>query len=136
LNLDSIIFLFELPESKWATVKYSTVGSYLMPKYMYSGNYNQKGVAGLLKDGGRARHAEAKRIAEGIGGTLEAYYWAYGSTDFFMIMDVPSEALAIKLSLRVGASGVFSGNLTPLISVEQMEEAITAELPEISLPGE
>ena len=53
-----------------------------------------------------------------------------------MIMDVPSEALAIKLSLRVGASGVFSGNLTPLISVEQMEEAITAELPEMRLSGE
>ena len=57
-----------------------------MPKYMYSGNYTEKGVAGLLKDGGKARHKEAEKSAEAMGGSLEAYYWAYGTMDFLMIV--------------------------------------------------
>ena len=31
-----------------------------MPKYMYSGNYTEKGAAGLLKDGGKARNKNAE----------------------------------------------------------------------------
>ena len=107
-----------------------------MPKYMYSGNYTEKGVAGLLKDGGKARHEEAEKSAEAMGGSLEAYYWAYGTLDFLMIVDIPSEAMAIRFSLHVGASGVFNGKLTPLISVEQMEAATSTNLPEVGLPGE
>tara|TARA_B100000214_G_C23780728_1_gene541234 strand:- start:264 stop:599 length:336 start_codon:yes stop_codon:yes gene_type:complete len=107
-----------------------------MPKYMYSGNYTEKGAAGLLNDGGKARHEEAERSANAMGGSLEAYYWAYGSMDFFMIVDIPSEAMAIKFSLHVGASGVFNGKLTPLISVDEMEAATSTELPSMRLPGE
>ena len=107
-----------------------------MPRYMYSGNYTEKGAAGLLKDGGKARYDEAERIANAMGGTLHGYYWAYGSMDFFMIMDIPSQAMAIKFSLHVGASGVFNGKLTPLISVDEMDEATSTELPSMRLPGE
>ncbi len=103
---------------------------------MYSGNYTEKGAAGLLKDGGNARHEEAERSAAAMGGSLEAYYWAYGSMDFFMIIDIPSEAMAIKFSLHVGASGVFNGKLTPLISVDLMDAATSTELPSMRLPGE
>jgi uncharacterized protein with GYD domain len=41
-----------------------------MPKYMYSGNYTKEGAAGLLKDGGKVRKEEAKRIVEAMGGSL------------------------------------------------------------------
>ena len=53
-----------------------------------------------------------------------------------MIADLPSESAAIKLALSVGASGVFNGNLTPLISVDDMDAAVNAEIPSMSLPGE
>ena len=107
-----------------------------MPKYMYSGNYTSKGAAGLLNDGGKARHKEAEKAAASMGGSLEAYYWCYGDMDFMMIINVPSEEMAIKFSLYVGASGVFNGKLTPLITVDTMEAATTTELPFIRLPGE
>ena len=106
-----------------------------MPKYMYSGNYTKEGAAGLLKDGGKARKEEAKRIVEAMGGSLESYYWSFGEMDFMMIADVP-ETMAVKFSLHVGASGVFTGKLTPLITVEAMEEATSTELPSMRLPGE
>ena len=106
-----------------------------MPKYMYSGNYTKEGAAGLLKDGGKARKEEAKRIVEAMGGSLESYYWSFGERDFMMIAAVP-EAMAVKFTLYGGASGVFNGKLTPLITVEAMEEATSTELPSMSLPGE
>ncbi len=36
-----------------------------------------------------------------LGGTLEAYYWCYGDTDFMCIMDVPDSAKIAKLSLHI-----------------------------------
>ena len=106
-----------------------------MPKYMYSGNYTKEGAAGLLKDGGNARKEEGMGIVEARGGSLEAYYWSFGEMDFMMIVDIP-QPLAVKFSLHVGASGVFNGKLTPLITVEDMEEATSTELPSMRLPGE
>ena len=107
-----------------------------MPKYMYSGNYTSQGATGLLKDGGTVRKEETVRILTEMGGSLESYYWCYGNTDFIMIVDLPSEAAAIKLALHVGASGVFNGNLTPLITVDAMDAAVNSELPSMSLPGQ
>ncbi len=107
-----------------------------MPKYMYSGNYTPKGAAGLLEDGGTARKQETLRILTEMGGSLESYYWCYGNTDFIMIADIPSESAAIKLALQVGSSGVFNGNLTPLISADEMDAAVNEDLPSMSLPGE
>ena len=52
-----------------------------MPKYMYSGNYTEKGVAGLLKDGGKARHEEAERSAEAMGGTIKTKKTAKATID-------------------------------------------------------
>lgn len=52
------------------------------------------------------------------------------------IINVPFEEMAIKFSLYVGASGVFNGKLTPLITVDTMEAATSTEPPFIRLPGE
>ena len=52
---------------------------------MYSGNYTEKGAAGLLKDGGKARYTEAERVINEMGGSLESYYWTYVYMDFFFL---------------------------------------------------
>ena len=107
-----------------------------MPKYMFSGSYTSEGVAGLLNEGGSARRDEAERIAGMLGGTLEAYYWCYGETDFMCIMDVPDSAKIGKLSLFIGASGTFNGKLTPLITVDEMDAICKADIGDFRLPGE
>ena len=107
-----------------------------MPKYLYSGNYTAEGAAGLLRESGTARHEEARKIVTSMGGNLEAYYWCYGEKDFLMILDIPSESMAIKFSLAIGAWGGFQGKLTPIITVEQMDQAISTDLPEMRLQGE
>ncbi len=107
-----------------------------MPKFMYSGSYTAKGAAGILKEGATARRDEAARIAESFGGTLEAYYWCYGEKDFMCIMDVPDKVKITAFALAVGASGVFNGKLTPLITVEEMDEITNVELGNFTLPGQ
>ena len=92
---------------------------------MYSGNYTAKVPAGLLNDEGKAREEEAEKAAASMGGSLEAYYWCYGEMDFMMIINVPSEEMAIKFSLTSAPPVFFNGKLTPLISVDTMEAATT-----------
>ena len=95
-----------------------------MSKFMYSGSYTKKGVKGLLEEGGTARRDETVRIVESLGGTVEAYYWGYGSTDFLAIMEFPDHTTVTGMALNIAASGSFQGNITPLITVEEMDEMV------------
>ena len=52
------------------------------------------------------------------------------------IMDVPDTIKITAFSLAVGASGVFNGKLTPLITVEEMDEIANADLGDFRLPGQ
>lgn len=107
-----------------------------MSKFMYSGSYTSDGVKGLLKEGGTARRDETTRIVESLGGKLEAYYWCYGSTDFLAIMDFPDHTTVTGMALNIAASGKFQGNITPLITVEEMDEMVKVNLGDYRMPGE
>ena len=115
-----------------------------MSKFMYSGSYTSDGVKGLLKEGGTARRDETTRIVESLGGKLEAYYWCYGSTDFLAIMDFPDHTTFLNsciqvvtgMALNIAASGKFQGNITPLITVEEMDEMVKVNLGDYRMPGE
>ena len=63
-----------------------------------------------------------------MGGELEAYYWCYGATDFIMIVDFPDHTTVTGIALNIAASGSFTGNLTPLISVEEMDEMVKVSI--------
>ena len=107
-----------------------------MSKFMYSGNYTKRGIKGLLKDGGTARKEETVRLVESLGGKIEAFYWCYGSTDFVTIMDFPDHTTVTGMALNIAASGTFTGNLTPLISVEEMDEMVKVSIKDWKGPGQ
>ena len=66
-----------------------------MPKYLICSSYTQEGLKGLLKDGGTKRMQSAKRATESLGGTLEAFYFAYGDNDLYIIVDQPDNVNVI-----------------------------------------
>ena len=103
---------------------------------MYSGSYTKKGVKGLLEEGGTARRDETIRMVASLGGEVEAYYWCYGKEDFVAIMDFPDHTTVTGMALNIAASGTFTGNLTPLISVEEMDEMVKVKLSDYRLPGQ
>jgi uncharacterized protein with GYD domain len=99
-----------------------------MPKFLGKATYTAEGVKGLLKDGGSGRRAVVKKLIEGLGGTLEAFYFAYGSDDVYIITDVPDAKAAVAISLAVNASGAVRLTMLPLITPEEMDAATRTTL--------
>jgi uncharacterized protein with GYD domain len=94
-----------------------------MAKYLITADYKSQGAAGVLKEGGSARRAEVKHAVEALGGKLEAFYFAYGHVDAYVICDMPDPINGIALSLAVNASGAVVVNTVPLITPEDVDMA-------------
>jgi uncharacterized protein with GYD domain len=94
-----------------------------MPKYLIQGSYSGQGLKGMLKEGGSKRREAAEQLIKGMDGRLEAYYYAFGSDDFVVIADLPSNVDAAALSFAVNASGAVQSRITVLITPEEADQA-------------
>lgn len=94
-----------------------------MAKLLVQASYTADGVKGLMKDGASSRKASVQKMIEGMGGTVEAFYYAFGETDAVVILDVPDAATAVAVSMAVNASGAVRTSLTPLLTVEEVDAA-------------
>ena len=94
-----------------------------MPKYLVQAKYVGDGLKGLLKEGGSSRRAAVEKLFGSVGGKLEAFYYAFGDTDVFIIADVPDNISAAALSLTVNASGAATSTVTVLLTPEEVDAA-------------
>jgi uncharacterized protein with GYD domain len=94
-----------------------------MAKYLYQASYTAEGVRGLLKDGGSGRREAVKKMTASLGGSVEAFYYAFGADDVYLIVDVPDNVTAAAAALAVGASGVVNIKTTVLLTPEEMDAA-------------
>jgi len=94
-----------------------------MPKYLVQGSYTADGAKGLLKDGGSKRRAAVEKMAKSYGGKVEAFYYALGDSDVFVIIDGPDNVTAAAASLAVNAVGAVRLKTTPLLTAEEMDQA-------------
>jgi len=94
-----------------------------MPRYLYQASYTTEGTRGLLKDGGSQRRASIEQTLKSLGGRLEAFYYAFGETDVFAIVEVPDHATATAASLAVTASGAANVRTVVLMTAEEMDQA-------------
>ena len=76
-----------------------------MAKFLWQVSYTTQGVQGVVKEGGSSRRAMVNDLVAGLGGTLEAFYYAFGDDDVYVIADLPDNVTAAAVSLAVGASG-------------------------------
>ena len=60
---------------------------------------------------------------QGLGGTLEAFYFAFGDTDVFALADAPDNITAAAVSLAVSASGAVHTKITALLTPEEVDQA-------------
>jgi uncharacterized protein with GYD domain len=95
-----------------------------MPKYLVKASYTVEGTKGLLKDGGTARKKAVEKMINGLGGKVEAFYFAFGDTDVFAILDMPDAESASAASLTINASGYTALSLTVLITPEEADRAV------------
>jgi uncharacterized protein with GYD domain len=94
-----------------------------MSKYLIQANYANEGVKGLLKEGGSSRRTAVEKLFASVGGKVEAFYYAFGDTDLFVIADIPDNVSAAALSLTVNAIGAATSRVTVLLTVEEIDAA-------------
>ena len=94
-----------------------------MPKYMIQASYVGEGLKGLLHEGGTKRRETVAKAIEGMGGTLESFYYAYGDYDVVGIADMPDNVSSVAFSLMVNASGVIKAKTTVLLTPEEIDQA-------------
>jgi uncharacterized protein with GYD domain len=94
-----------------------------MAKFLVKAKYTAEGVKGVMKEGGSGRVAAVTKLTKSLGGKIEAFYFAYGECDAYLIVDVEDEATVLGLSLAVNASGAVTLELVPLISPKTLDEA-------------
>ena len=94
-----------------------------MPKYLAHASYTVEGLKGLLKDGGSKRREVVEQLAKGLGGTLEAFYYAFGDDDVFAIFDLPDNVSATAVSLVINAAGAATVKITVLLTPEEVDQA-------------
>ena len=106
-----------------------------MPKYLVQANYVGEGIKGLLKDGGTGRRAAVEKLFSSAGGKMEAFYYAFGDTDLFIIADLPDNVSAAALSLTVNAVGAATARVTVLLTPEEIDAA-AKKTPSYRPPGQ
>jgi uncharacterized protein with GYD domain len=95
-----------------------------MPKYLIEATYVGQGIGGLLKEGGTRRREAIDELFKSMGGTVEAFYFAFGEKDVFIIGELPDNVTAAALALRVNAAGSASCKTTVLITPQEVDQAI------------
>ena len=94
-----------------------------MPKYLLEVNYTLDGLKGVMSDGGAKRKAAAAAAAKSVGGKIDAFYFAFGGTDVFVIADFPDNEAAAALALAVSSSGGATCKTTVLLTPEDIDAA-------------
>ena len=94
-----------------------------MAKFLIKASFTADGVKGLLKEGGSSRKASLIQLLGGLGGKVEAFYFAFGEADAFVIADLPDAVTAAALSFAVNASGALKISTTPLLTLEEIDAA-------------
>ncbi len=94
-----------------------------MPKYMIQASYSVDGLKGLLSEGGTSREAAARKLIEGVGGTLESLYFTFGGDDVVAICDVPDNVSIAAAAMTIAATGAIQPRTTVLLTPAEIDAA-------------
>jgi uncharacterized protein with GYD domain len=94
-----------------------------MPKYLVQASYTVEGVKGVQQAGGTARVQSVTQTLEALGGKVEAFYFAFGDADAYVVVDLPDNQAAAAVALAVNASGAAAAKTTVLLTPEEVDAA-------------
>lgn len=94
-----------------------------MAKYLWQVSYSVDGVKGVLKEGGTGRIEAVEKLLAGLGGKLEAAYFAFGEDDVYLIVDLPDNVAGAAVSLTVAAAGAARVKTIVLLTPEEIDRA-------------
>jgi len=95
-----------------------------MANYLVVASYTAEGVKGVLKGGGGTARANAVKSAiKALGGKMESFYFAFGSEDAYVTVELPNNVAAAALGLAVGATGLVTVKTVVLLKPSEIDEA-------------
>jgi uncharacterized protein with GYD domain len=94
-----------------------------VPKYLWKASYTAKGARGVASEGGSARVAAVKAATESVGGTLESFYFAFGSADAYVIADLPDNQAAAAVGMTVNGSEAATVETVVLLTPDEIDAA-------------
>jgi uncharacterized protein with GYD domain len=99
-----------------------------MAKYLAIASYTADGLRELAAHGASARIEASKRLIADAGGSIESFYYAFGSDDAFIVCDLPDNVAAAAAAIAAGASGVVVTRMVPLLTAEEIDQAVSRNL--------
>src|SRR5262249_43560231 len=100
-------------------------GEIVMPKFLLEATYSADGLKGLQRDKASGRKQAVTKAVEGLGGKVEAFYYALGERDVILILDLPDTITGAALAVNVSATGLVRTKTTPLLTVEEADQALS-----------
>lgn len=96
-----------------------------MAKFLIKVSYTAEGLQGVRKEGAAARAAFIGQLLETVGGSLDAFYFAFGADDVILIADLPDNRTAMAISAVVGSSDAISSYETvALLTTQEVDAAM------------
>ncbi len=105
-----------------------------MAKYLLEAKYTLEGIKGLRTEGGTARESVVSALCESLGGKLDSFYFAFGGTDVYAIVDFPDDVSAAAAALTVSAGGGATVRTIVLLTAAELDGA-TAKAVSYRPPG-
>jgi uncharacterized protein with GYD domain len=99
-----------------------------MAKFLLQASYTTEGIRGLIADSASGRRADVQSAVKSVGGTVDAFYYAFGADDAIIILDLPDNVAAAAVALTTTATGAVKVRTTPLITVEEVDQALELKL--------
>jgi uncharacterized protein with GYD domain len=97
-------------------------------KYLAIASYTTDGLRELAAHGASARIEASKKLVADAGGSIESFYYAFGSDDAFIVLDLPDNVAAAATAIAAGASGVVVSRMVPLLTAEEIDRAVSSNL--------
>ena len=106
-----------------------------MSKYMIKASYSPEGIKGVMAKGGSARVDAIKKLAAGVGGSLESCYFAFGDEDLYAIVDAPSHEAMAAIAGTVTSTGALSSYQTIVLLTADEIDAAAKQTIDYTPPG-
>jgi len=99
-----------------------------MAKYLAIASYTADGLRELAAHGASARIEASKKLVAEAGGSIESFYYAFGSDDVFIVCDLPDNVAAAATAIAAGTSGVVVSRMVPLLTADEIDQAVSKHL--------
>jgi uncharacterized protein with GYD domain len=94
-----------------------------MAKYLFKTRYTTEGLKGVVEGGGSAREEAVRTMVDELGGTVEAFYFACGHADSYVVVELPDNETASAVALTAGASGAIDVETVVLLTPSEVDAA-------------